>query len=139
VDDKRLVAALMESLAAGVTTVQEEEVCRGEREAGRRRERESRGGCLVVVVASYGQLVAEKPGGGSSWWLEQRRERGKEKLQKRGQRGWFLADFGPNILLLKAINSASIYRQWKRVISSLQGKNFQPLIQLGRIPTVGSK
>jgi hypothetical protein len=48
VTDKRLVAALMESLAAGVTTVQEEEVCRGERKDGRRRERESRwllGGC----------------------------------------------------------------------------------------------
>ena len=29
--NKRLVAALMESLAVGVTTVQEEEVCRGER------------------------------------------------------------------------------------------------------------
>jgi hypothetical protein len=25
------------------------------------------------------------------------RERGREKLQKRGQRGWFLADFGPII------------------------------------------
>jgi len=49
VADKRLVAALMESLAAGVATAQEEEVCRGERKAGRRRERESRwllGGCV---------------------------------------------------------------------------------------------
>ena len=93
----------------------------------------------MVVVASYGQLVAEKPGGGSSWWLEQRRERGKEKLQKRGQRGWFLANFGSDFLLLQAINSASIYMWLKRVILSLQEKNFQPLIQLGRIPTVGSK
>ena len=46
-----LVAALMESLAAGVATAQEE-VCGGERKAGRRRE--SRGGCLVVVLASCG-------------------------------------------------------------------------------------
>ena len=39
-----LVAALMESLAAGVATAQEE-VCEGERKAGRRRER--------VVVAAW--------------------------------------------------------------------------------------
>jgi len=51
---ERLVAALMESLAAGVATAQEEEVCRGEKKAGRRRERESRGGCLVVVLVSCG-------------------------------------------------------------------------------------
>jgi len=76
---------------------------------------------------------------GGWWWLKQWRERGKEKLQKRGQRGWFLANFGPDFLLLQAINSASIYRWLKRVILSLQEKNFQPLIQLGRIPTVGSK
>ena len=49
---ERLVAALMESLAAGVATAQEEEVCRGERPEGE--ERESRGGCLVVVLASCG-------------------------------------------------------------------------------------
>jgi len=47
---ERLVAALMESLAAGVATAQEEEVCRGERKVGRRRERESwwlLGGCAA--------------------------------------------------------------------------------------------
>jgi hypothetical protein len=45
----------------------------------------------------------------------------KEKLQKRGQKGWFMADFGPNFLLAQVINEASIYRRWKRVISSTPG------------------
>jgi hypothetical protein len=36
---RRLVAALMESLAARVATAQEEKVCREERKARRRRER----------------------------------------------------------------------------------------------------
>jgi len=49
-----LVAALMESLAAGVATAQEEKVCREEKKTRKRRERESRGGCLVVVLASCG-------------------------------------------------------------------------------------
>jgi len=61
VADKKLVAALMESLATGVTTLQEEDVCRGERKDGRR-ERESRGGCLVVVVASCGGADSGKTG-----------------------------------------------------------------------------
>jgi hypothetical protein len=34
----------------------------------------------------------------------------------------FLAYFGPNFLLLQAITSASIYRQWKRVIFSALDK-----------------
>jgi hypothetical protein len=53
---ERLEAALMESLAAGVATAQEEEVCRGERKAGRRRERESRwllGGCAGFLWWSW--------------------------------------------------------------------------------------
>jgi len=62
-----------------------------------------------------------------------------QEVELMGQRGWFLANFGPDFLLLQAINSASIYRWLKRVILSLQEKNFQPLIKLGRIPTVGSK
>nr|TKR90485.1 hypothetical protein D5086_0000232990 [Populus alba] len=40
--EDELVAALVKSLAAEVTTVQEDEVCRGERHAGRRRKRGSR-------------------------------------------------------------------------------------------------
>jgi hypothetical protein len=51
----------------------------------------------------------------------------------------FLAHFGHDFLLPQAIKSASIYRRWKRAILSTMGKTFLPLIQLGRIPTVGSK
>jgi len=58
---ERLVAALMESLAARVATAQEEEVCRGERDPGRRRGRESQwlfGGRLVVeTLAEAGGRV----------------------------------------------------------------------------------
>jgi hypothetical protein len=64
VADKRLVAALMEILVSGVATVQEEEVCRGERKAGRRRERESRwllGGCVGFLWWSWWWR--------SLWWL----------------------------------------------------------------------
>ena len=38
-------------------------------------------------------------------------ERGKEKMQKRGQRGWFLADFGPDFLLPRAMKCSPIYRR----------------------------
>jgi hypothetical protein len=79
--------------------------------------------------------------------MKARLRRRKEKeylLQKRkgekqkGVAGFFV-NFGLNFLILQAIKPASIYRRSKRVIFSTQGKNFQPLIQLGRIPTVGSK
>jgi len=82
----------MESLAAEVTTVQEEEVCRGERE--------SRGGCLVVVVVSCGGAG----GGEARWWLEWRRERGKEKLQKRGWGAGFWPTFDPIFSSLRPLN-----------------------------------
>jgi len=63
----------------------------------------------------------------------------EKKRRKTEGCGWFFVNFGLNFLLLQAIKPASIYRRSKRVIFSTQGKNFQPLIQLGRIPTVGSK
>jgi hypothetical protein len=50
-------------------------------------------------------------------------ERGKEKLQKRGQRGWFLADFGLDFLLIQAMKCSPIYRRWKRNILSLMVPN----------------
>jgi hypothetical protein len=66
------------------------------------------------------------------------REREK-KCAETGKKTGFLAHFGPDFLLPHAMNSTSIYRQWEREILSTQGKTFQPLIRLGRIPTVGSK
>jgi hypothetical protein len=50
-----------------------------------------------------------------------------------------LAYFGPDFILPEAMKSTSIYRRWKREIFSTQRKTFQPLIRLGRIPTVGLK
>jgi hypothetical protein len=57
-------------------------------------------------------------------WLKATVER--ERRERTGSRklrieGLFLVIFGPEFLLLKAINSASIYRRWKRVISSAPG------------------
>jgi hypothetical protein len=49
------------------------------------------------------------------------RERERKKTAETRQRGWFLADFGPDFLLPRAINSASIYSRWKRVISYAPG------------------
>jgi hypothetical protein len=39
--------------------------------------------------------------------------------------GWFFffVDFGPHFLHAQAMKSTSIYRRWKRVILSTQGKN----------------
>ena len=51
--EDELVAALVGSLATEVTTVQEDEVCRGERSAGRRRKRGLRW-LLGGWLASYG-------------------------------------------------------------------------------------
>jgi hypothetical protein len=62
-------------------------------------------------------------GGGSSWWLKWQGERGKEKLQKCGQMGWFLANFGPDFLLPQVMKCDPIYRRWKRRIFSLMVPN----------------
>ena len=50
-------------------------------------------------------------------------EREGEKLQKRGQRGWFLADFGPAFFLHHAMKCSPIYRRWKMNILSLMVPN----------------
>jgi hypothetical protein len=75
----------------------------------------------VVGLATCGGA-----GGGSAWWLEPRGERGREKNYRTGQKGWFLADFGPHFLLHQAMKSTSIYRRWKRAILSSPGKIFSP-------------
>ena len=71
----------------------------------------------------------------SWWWLwlvagMTGRERERKKTTETGQKGWFLADFGPDFLLPQAMKSTCIYRRWKRAILSSPGKNFQPLIWL---------
>jgi hypothetical protein len=48
-------------------------------------------------------------------------ERRRKSAAGRGRKAGFLAYFGQDFLLPQAINSASIYRQWKRVISSAPG------------------
>ena len=81
-------------------------------------------GRLVVVLASCGGDGGGEAGGGSGWWLEQRRKRRREKTTETRQKGWFLADFGPDFLLSQAIKPASIYRRWKRAILSTLGEIF---------------
>jgi hypothetical protein len=64
------------------------------------------------------ELVVEKLVGG---WNGGERE--GEKLQKQGQMGWFLADFGPEFLLPQAMKCRPIYRRWKMNILSLMVAN----------------
>ena len=88
------------------------------------------GGCfrrgsvqLVVGIATCGGANGGEAAGGPGWWLERRRERGREKLQKRGQWGWFLVDFGPKFSLPYAMKCSPIYRRWKMNILSLMVPN----------------
>jgi len=83
---------------------------------------------LVQEEGFYGGADGVEAGGGSGWWLERREERGREKLQKQGNGGWFFVNFGLDFLLPQAMRSTSIYRSWKRAILSSQGNKLQPLI-----------
>ena len=49
------------------------------------------------------------------------REKNKREDSAEIRKAGFLAYFGPDFLLLQAIKPASIYRRWKRVISSTPG------------------
>jgi hypothetical protein len=49
------------------------------------------------------------------------REKNKREDSAETGKAGFLAYFGPDFLLLQAIKPASIYRPWKRVISSTPG------------------
>jgi hypothetical protein len=91
---------------------------------------------LPVVELMVGRpvmrvVVAEGHGG--------ERGRGKRKIAETRKMAGCLAGLGPDFLLSHAMKSISIYRRWNRAILSTQGKIFQPLIRLGRIPTIGSK
>ena len=79
---------------------------------------------IVVVAESHGR--------------EERRENSFQKKNWGGE-GWFFLIFEPDFLYVQAMKSTPIYRGWKMVILSSHEKNFQPLVRLVRIPTVGSK
>jgi hypothetical protein len=49
---------------------------------------------------------------------ERRRSIRRKSAAGRGRKAGFLAYFGPDFLLPQAMRSTSIYRRWKRVISS---------------------
>jgi len=49
---------------------------------------------------------------------ERRRNKRRKFAAGIGRKAGFLAYFGPDFLLPQAIKSTSIYRRWKRVISS---------------------
>jgi len=62
------------------------------------------------------------------WWCwlsvaeeERKRSRRIKSAAGKGRKAGFFAYFGPEFLLLQAIKPASIYRRWKRVISSTPG------------------
>jgi hypothetical protein len=54
-------------------------------------------------------------------------------LHKQGKMAGFLADFGPDFLLPRAIKSTSIYRRWKRAIF-LQWRKISALDSDGKDP-----
>jgi hypothetical protein len=62
-----------------------------------------------------------------TWWRE--KERRKELAANWGMTGFF-TDFGPNFLHTQAMKSTFIYRRWKTVILSIQGKYFSPWFNL---------
>jgi len=99
---------------------EEEENGRGCREE-RERFTVALGGRLVASCGGADGGKTNDEGGGG--WRPQRREK-EEKgpvAGKLSREGWFLAIFGPDFLLLQDIKPASIYRRWKRVISSTPG------------------
>jgi len=86
---------------------------------------------VFVVVCRPGVLVLS-PEKAAVEEVERERKKNRESCRNREEAD-FLAYFGPKFLLPQAIKSTSIYSRWKRAIFSTQGKNFQPLIRLGRI------
>jgi len=81
-----------------------------------------------------------RAGGGVAWsrWEHGEREcRERDLLQKKKKKtreeAGFFVNFGLDFLLHQAINSASIYRRWKRAILSIPGKNFS-LDSVGKDP-----
>ena len=115
VKDERLIAALVESFGRRSRCGRKKKlVCRGERKV--------HGGSWWSVGGFVGFMWW-------SWWwrswlwLERRGERGRKKLQKQGQRGWFLADFGLHFLLAQAMKCTPIYWRRKRDIFSLMVPN----------------
>jgi hypothetical protein len=93
---------------------------------------------VFVVVYRLDLLVFSPEKAAVERWRDLQKADGeRRKMETRGK--LFFVIFGPDVLLHQAMKSTSIYRRWKRAILSTQGKNFQPLIRLGRIPTVGSK
>ena len=92
--------ALAEVVVAGVGCGRKKKRLQ-RREKGWKEKRKSCGGSLVVgwwlCWLPVVELVVALVGG----WNGGERE-GEKKLQKRGQRGWFLADFGPDFSSLRA-------------------------------------
>jgi hypothetical protein len=62
------------------------------------------------------ELVVAPVGG---WGSEEREREGN--CRNGGSTSWFFAEFAPDFILSQAINGDSIYRRWKRVISSSPG------------------
>jgi len=62
-----------------------------------------------------------------------KRERDGRKRKKQWSEAGFLAEFGPNFFPAQTMKSTSIYRGWKRVILSSQGKPFN-LDSVGKDP-----
>jgi len=102
------------------------------REFAERRGKTSRWLCLSPVrIWVRGEAETPSVGGGGMFlWglqvLKKQREREREKRENVGRKknrgeADFLAYFGPKFLPSQAINSAFIYRRWKRVISSAPG------------------
>jgi hypothetical protein len=75
---------------------------------------------VFVVVYRLGLLVFSLEKAAVERWRELQKADGKRRKMETGGAGFFVI-FGPHFLLSEVINGASIYRRWKRVISSTPG------------------
>jgi hypothetical protein len=76
---------------------------------------------VFVVVYRLGLLVFSLEKAAVERWRELQKADGKRRKMETGGEAGFFVIFGPHFLLSEVINGASIYRRWKRVISSTQG------------------
>jgi hypothetical protein len=123
VEDERLMAALGESFGRRIRCGRKKKlVCRRERKV-HGGSRWSLGGCVGEKLVCRRE---KKVHGGSrwslggcvgfmwwSWWwlwlvVGTAEKEGEKKTAEMGQKGWFLADFGPDFLLSHAMKSTSI-------------------------------
>ena len=118
---------------------EEEENGRGCREE-RERFTVALGGRLVASCGgANGGKTSDEGGGGWRPRLREKEERTRCRKKLERKKAGFFSDFWTQFSPPYRTWSLLLFIGWKKVILSSQENKFQPLICLGRIPTVGSK